>query len=178
MKRKENKNMHTEPEYGVDSRYTSSEVRESEATLLMEARLARMKKLPESQVVRAKLLQLKLNMEEFIQNPVYGDHNHFSEFVQVYVDTIYKKRSSFAKDIDITPVSLSQVLNNHRDPKDEFIRRLMIHSEIAYKNVCEFKKKTWYQVYFHEKICDTMSKQDEWRPDIEKHVKLSKSIGK
>lgn len=52
----------------------------------------------------------------------------------------------------------------------------MIHSEKAYKNVCEFHKKTWYQVYYHEKICKTMSSQEKWRPKIEKKVKLSAAI--
>lgn len=96
--------------------------------------------------------------------------------MKTYIDTIYSKRSSFAKDIDITPVKLSQIINNHREPTDEFIMRLMIHSERVFGNVCAFHKKTWYQVYFHEKIYDTMSKQEEWRPKIEKHVTFSESI--
>jgi hypothetical protein len=66
--------------------------------------------------------------------------------------------------------------NNHREPKDEFIMRLMIHSEKVFANICPFHKKTWYQVYFHEKICTTMSNQEEWRPKVEKHVKFSESI--
>ena len=63
---------------------------------------------------------------------------------------IYSKRSSFAKDINVIPVSLSQVLNNNREPKEEFIMKLMIHSEKAYMDICEFHKKTWFQVYYHE----------------------------
>jgi len=54
----------------------------------------------------------------------------------------------------------------------------MIHSEKVFQSVCEFHKKTWYQVYFQEKICDTMSSQEEWRPEIEKHVKFSEPIEK
>lgn len=71
---------------------------------------------------------------------------------------------------------MSQVINNHREPKEEFILKLMIHSEKVYKNVCEFDKKTWYQVYFHEKICDTMANQEQWQPEIEKHVRISEAI--
>lgn len=163
-------------EFGVDSRYKSVEERESDATMLMEARLIRMKNLSKDQIIRAKLLQLKLKMEEYLKNPVYDKRNYFTEFLESYVDTIYSKRSVFAKDIDIAPVSLSQVINNHREPKEDFIMRLMIHSEMVFKNVCEFHKKTWYQVYFQEKICDTMSSQEKWRPEIEKHVRLSESI--
>lgn len=163
-------------EYGIDSRYKSNNERESEATALMEARLGRMKNLSKDQITKAKLLQLKLKMEEYIKNPVYDNHNYFSDFLKLYIDSIYTKRSTFAKDIDVAPVSLSQVINNHREPKEEFIMKLMIHSEKVYENVCEFHKKTWYQVYFHEKICDTMSNQEQWRPEIEKHVRISEAI--
>jgi hypothetical protein len=176
MTNKKNIIMIEDAEYGVDSRYKSVKERESDATALMEARLIRMKNLSKDQIIRAKLFQLKLKMVEYLKNPVYDNRNYFSEFLASYVDTIYSKRSAFAKDIDIAPVSLSQVIHNHREPKEDFIMRLMIHSEMVFKNVCEFHKKTWYQVYFQGKICDTMSSQEKWRPEIEKHVRLSESI--
>jgi len=44
--------------------------------------------------------------------------------------------------------------------------------------VGEFHKKTWYQIYYHEKLCDTMSRQEEWRPKIEKQVRLTELMGK
>jgi hypothetical protein len=171
---KKNKKPNVDPEYGLDSRYSSRKEYESEATALMEARLARMKKLPKDHFIKAKLMQLKLKMEEYISQPVYDNKNHFSEFLKTYIDTIYSTRNGFANDINITPIRLSQVINKHREPQDEFILKLMIHSEKVYKNICDFHKKTWYQVYYHEKICDAMSSQDSWRPKIEKDVKLSK----
>ena len=163
-------------EYGVDSRYKSNKERESEATALMEARLMRMKNLSRDQIIRAKLLQLKLKMEEYIKKPVYDNQNYFTEYLKTYIDTIYPKRGLFAKDIDVAPVSLSQVINNHRAPKEEFIMKLMIHSEKVYKNICAFDKRIWFQVYYHEKICDTMSNQEQWRPEVERHIKLSETI--
>ena len=169
-------NIFENAEYGVDSRYKSKKERESEATALMEARLMRMKNLSREQIVRAKLLQLKLKMEEYTKNPVYDNHNYFSEFLKKYIDTIYPKRSLFAKDIEVSPVSLSQIINNHREPKEEFIMKLMIHSEKVYKSVCVFHKEIWFQVYYHEKVCDTMSNQEQWRPEVERHVKLSETI--
>ena len=143
MTNKKNKIMIEDSEYGVDSRYKSNKERESDAAALMEARLKRMKNLSKDQIIRAKLLQLKLKMEYYLKKPVYDNRNYFSDFLESYIDTIYSKRSDFAKDIDITPVRLSQVINNHREPKDEFIMKLMIHSEKVYKNVCVFHKKTW-----------------------------------
>ena len=175
--KKRDENLTDDAEYGLDSRYKSTKERESEATALMEARLKRMKNLSKDQIIRARLMQLKLKMEEYIKRPVYDNRNYFSEFLAVYIDTVYPKRSVFARDIDITPVRLSQVINSHREPKDEFIMRLMIHSEKVYSNICQFHKKIWYQVYLHGKLCDTMSSQEEWRPRIEKHVRFSESIG-
>jgi hypothetical protein len=172
----ENNKNTVDTEYGLDSRYKTNKERESEATLLMEARLRRMKNLSKDQIAKAKLLQLKLKMEEYIKQPVYDKINHFSDFLKLYIDSIYSKRSAFARDIDVAPVNLSQVINNHREPKEEFIMKLMIHSEKVYKNVCEFHKKIWYQVYYHEKICYTMSNQEQWRPKIEKHIKISEAI--
>ncbi len=163
-------------EYGVDSRYTSKKQKINDGKALMEARLNRMKNLSEDQIIKAKLLQLKLRMEEYIETPVYKEDNSFTEFLKLYIDTVYNKRIHFASDIDIKPVLLSQILNKHRAPKEEFILRLMIHSEKTYKNICSFNEKTWFQVYFLEKIGETMSNQDKWRPTVEKHVNISDLI--
>ena len=100
-------------EYGVDSRYASKNEKETDGRALMEARLKRMKNVSADHIVQAKLLQLKFKMEEYIKKPVYKDHNFFTEFLTTYIDTIYSRRNNFAKDINITPVRLSQVLNNH-----------------------------------------------------------------
>ena len=139
----------------------------------MQARLDRMKNLSEKDIIRAKLLQLKLKMEKYLVEPVYDKQNHFTGFLETYIDTIYSKRNQFAEDISIKPVLLSQIINNHREPKNEFLLKLMIHSVKAFNNVCEFNEKTWYQIYYKEKIKETMSNQEEWRPIIEKQIKIS-----
>ncbi len=171
MKNKKN-SIGIDSEFGVDSRYKTIKEREDDSIALMEARLERMKNLSSEQILRAKLLQLKLKMENYLKEPAYDNQNHFTNFLETYVDVIYSKRSEFAKDINVTPVFLSKVINNHREPKEEFILKLMIHSEKVFKNVGEFQKKIWYQIYFHEKLCDTMSSQDKWRPNIEKQIKF------
>jgi hypothetical protein len=173
---KEQNMINADTEYGVDSRYETTKDREQDAVALMQARLERMKNLPKEQVLRAKLLQLKLKMENYLKAPVYDNQNHFAQFLETYVDAIYSKRSEFAKDINVTPVFLSKVINSHREPKEEFILKLMVHSEKVFKQMGAFHNETWYQVYFHEKLCDTMSSQDEWRPKIEKQVKLRREV--
>ena len=54
----------------------------------------------------------------------------------------------------------------------------MIHSEKVFEKMGEFQKKTWYQIYLHEKLCDTMASMDTWRPKIEKQVKFTEMIAK
>lgn len=176
MKNKKNIDTTEEAEYGLDSRYQSKKDRNSDSAMLMEARLSRMKNLSKDQILRARLLQLKLKMEDYLKQPVYDNRSYFSEFLQSYIDILYPTRSKFARDINVKPIRLSQVINNHRDPQEEFIMKLMIHSEKVFANVCEFQNRTWFQVYFHEKICDTMANQKKWRPGIEKEIKISESI--
>jgi len=176
MSKKVKKNSAIDPEYGLDSRYTSKGEQQTEAIALMKMRLERMQNLSREQIVKAKLIQLKLAMEEYIKSPVYDDQNHFLDFLETYVDTIYSRRNKFAKDVNISSVRLSQIINKHRSPSEDFLLRLMVHSEKVYESICEFKKMMWYQVFFYEKIYDTMASQDEWRPSIEKEIKLSESL--
>ncbi|MEP7268008.1 MAG: hypothetical protein ABI844_10310 [Saprospiraceae bacterium] len=169
--------MNENVEYGVDSRYLSNKEKKSESIALLQARLTRIKHLSKEQIIRAKLMQLKLVMENYLKAPVvYDKRIRFTGFLMTYIDSIYPKRNAFAKDIDITPVFLSQIINNHREPSDEFMLRLMIHSEMAFKHVYDFNGKIWYQVYFYEKIGDIISRKDQWKPKILKQVKLSELI--
>lgn len=165
-----------DPEFGVDSKYKNQAERLSAGKELLEARLNRINQLPKNQIIKARLLQLKLQMEDYLKQPNHKNSNFFTNFLKTYIDTIYEKRVMFAKDIDITPVSLSQILNNHREPKDEFMFRLMLHSELTYEKVCNFEKETWYQVYYHEKVCDIMANQDEWKSEERKHVKIKHAL--
>ena len=68
-------------------------------------------------------------MDEFLSSELNDSRSQFPAFLEFYVDSIYPKRKLFAKDIDVNPTSLSQVINSHREPKEEFILRLIIHSE-------------------------------------------------
>ena len=123
-------------------------------------------------------MQLKFKMENYLKNPIEENGNHFTGFLDIYIETLYSKRTDFARDMDITPVNLSQIINKHREPKEEFILKLMIHSEMAFKDVGSFNKEIWYLIYYHEKIDNIMSRQDQWRPEIEKQVKFTELVEK
>lgn len=163
-------------EFGVDSRYTSKKKQLDDGKVLMEARLQRMKNLSDDEIIKARLIQLKLKMEEFIKEPIHQKEGHFTKFLTSYIDTIYSKRIDFAKDINIDDNLLSKIVNNHRKPQDDFLMRLMIHSEKTFSTIGHFHKKTWHQVFYQEKLAELMANQDQWRPEIEKHVSIKNQI--
>lgn len=170
--------INNDAEFGVDSRYTSKKENYKDSVALMEARLERMKALPKEQSFRARLMQLKLRMEEYLEKPVYDNQNHFAQFLAFYIDTVHSKRNDFAKDINVTANYLSKVIHSHLEPNEAFILKLMIHSEKTFENLVEFHKKTWLQVYFHEKLCVIMANQEQWRPEIENQVKFTHMVSK
>lgn len=178
-KKKKRENSEIEgAEFGVDSRYSSKKASKSEAEALMAARLERMKDLSEAEVQSARLLQFKIQMEDYLNKPQYDAEFSFSNCLRMYVDAIYNKRQNFAIDMGIKPTMLSQVINNHREPKQEFILRLMLHSEKTYEHICKFQQRTWLQVFYKEKLGIIMSNKDKWRRDIEKQITNSRLLQK
>ncbi len=162
--------------YNIDSRYTSEKEKKSDSIALMEARLERMKNLSDKDIKRARLMQLKLIMERYLNSGSTDEKNSFTSFLKKYIGIIYQKQNQFAKDVGITPVLLSQIINNHREPSDEFLMKLMVHSEKIFKDVGRFEKQLWYRVYFQDKISETMLNQNEWAPRIEKEIKITEPI--
>lgn len=165
-----------DPEFGLDSRYQSMTESENEAAALMEARLRKMRNMSGQQILHAKLIALKLQMEAYLKQPSNDKGKYFSDFLERYIDAIYPKRIQFAADVDISPVQLSQVLNNHRGPNDDFIKRLMVHSEKVFSGIGLFDSKIWYQIYLQDKLTETFTSQDDWRSALEKHIKYSKQV--
>jgi hypothetical protein len=167
-----NESLILDPESLLDSRDCSRVDEEKELKALSKARSLRKGKLASQDIRRARLLQLKLKMEEFLSSNSNNTKSQFPLFLEFYVDTIYPKRKLFAQDIDVNPISLSQVINNHREPKEEFILRLIIHSEKVFKNVCHFQSNTWLEVYLKDKFMETISSEKQWRKEEGKHVRV------
>ena len=81
-----------------------------------------------NEVLLSRLLQLKYQMQDYLENPNFDTARSFSFFLKGYVKMLNKKHKEFADDIDINPTELSQILNNHRFPSEKVIIRLEIHS--------------------------------------------------
>lgn len=111
-----------------------------------------------------KLLQLKFVMEDYIQGNEYKEDYDFSYFLIEYINSLEIKKKEFAKEIDIDPTELSQIINKHRSPNEKFIIRLEIHSN---KN---FPATIWSKLVEKEKNFH-LQNNTELRVSESKHVK-------
>lgn len=118
--------------------------------------------------LRFKLLQLKYQMEDYINKPFDEDHT-FGYFLKSYVDILDMKRIEFAKDISINETYLSQLINRHRSPSEEIIIRLELHSQNLINAL------TWFKLFEKEKeneIDMNKSIREKEKKFVKKTVKL------
>lgn len=158
--------------YLIDSRDLTDKEIEAEKKAILLAREARFRQRSGEEKKMARLLKLKLEMEDYLQNPESISGRAFSKFLQIYVDILYEKRKHFASDLSIPPIVLSQVLNQHRAPQEAFIRRLIIHTRGSYENICAFGRDIWPRIYFQDKVSQFLSTQDQVNDSEAKYVTL------
>ncbi|SDE65233.1 hypothetical protein SAMN05216464_108100 [Mucilaginibacter pineti] len=112
----------------------------------------------------SKLLQLKFQLEDYIGSNDYKESLNFGYFLNEYVSRQDKKDKEFASEVDVTPAVLSQYINNHRKPKDEFVIRLELHSNGMIPAL------SWFKLVQKDKEHEIKTNSD-WRRDESKHVK-------
>lgn len=78
--------------------------------------------------LNANLLQLRFQIEDYLNSPVYKKKMDFGFFVRRYIDLLNKKQAEFADEIKIKPAELSQYINSHRTPPKHILIRLELHS--------------------------------------------------
>lgn len=153
-----------------DSRYRSEEEKLKESIALLESRIARLKELPQKDVLRARLLQLKLQMESYIQTRKPKSFENFQYFLNAYLVILYKKKTDFANDLGTTPVMLSHLLSGRREPSKEFLYKLMTHSRKVAKGIPAFKDEIWLAVFHKDLMNSFMNDRSNWKTKAEKEV--------
>lgn len=155
----------------IDSRVLSNKEKRDEREAILRAREKRFSNRSENEKKVSRLLQLKYQMENYLSNQKCIYEPLFPKFLSTYIDTLYDKRKNFAIDININPITLSQVINQHRDPQENFLIRLIVHSESAYKNLCSFEKELWPKIYYQDKVCEFLTSSEKSIKFEKKHVK-------
>ena len=172
MKSKDkNKNIELEEfKYLIDSRNLTSEEKKKDNEAILKARAERFRKRSEHEIIVAKLMQLKYRMEEYLEDSSCISGPRFPEFLSDYIDALYQKRKHFAEAIEVTPIMVSHVINRHREPKESFFHRLIIHSQKTYQPICYFEPELWLKVYFQDKVCSFSKSSVDWIKSEERHV--------
>jgi len=116
------------------------------------------------QKMYSRLLQLKFQLEDYINSNQYEEAFSFGFFLNEYVSRQDKKDKDFAVEVDVKPAVLSQYINNHRNPTDEFIIRLELHSNGMIPAI------SWFKVMQKDKEHEIMTSQ-KLRNEESKHVK-------
>jgi len=98
------------------------------AEQLASARKKTQQEMNESDRLTLQLLQLKFQLEDYIEGKNYNPEKHFGYFLKRYIDILEVKRKAFAEDISIDETMLSQFINMHRTPPDYITIRLELHS--------------------------------------------------
>ena len=78
--------------------------------------------------MHTRLLQLKFDLEDYVNSNQYHVALNFGYFLNEYVYRQGKQDKQFAAEIDVKPAVLSQYVNNHRKPPEKFAIRLELHS--------------------------------------------------
>ncbi|GEN77955.1 helix-turn-helix domain-containing protein [Chryseobacterium hagamense] len=113
------------------------------------------------QKMYSRLLQLKFQLEDYINSSQYLEAFSFGFFLNEYVSRQGKKDKEFAVEVDVKPTVLSQYMNDHRKPTDEFIIRLELHSNGMIPAISWFKvvqKDKEHEIRTSQKIRDEESK--------------------
>ena len=107
---------------------------------LAEARLRSRAKMTTEDKLRLKLMQLRLQMEEYINAADFEIEKTFGYYLKEYLHLINVKRNVFAHDISIHETFLSQLINNKRPPNESIMIRLELHSNNA------FPATVWHRI--------------------------------
>ncbi len=151
--------------YLIDSRDLTDKEKNAEKDGILAAIAKRFKSRTKEELISLRLLQLQYQMEDYVNNIKCNSGLSFSRFLGRYVDTLYELRKDFAKDIDVKPITISHIINNHREPKDVFLYRLMLHSEKVYKTISNFDKELWPKVYYQDKICQFLTSTENMKAE-------------
>lgn len=74
------------------------------------------------------LLQLKFRLEDYISSNEFDKKKTFGSFFKIYLKVVKKKEKEFAQEIKVHETTISQLVNDHRNPKDAILIKLEIHS--------------------------------------------------
>jgi plasmid maintenance system antidote protein VapI len=133
-------------------------------TLLADTLAKRRDAMGKDEQLRGALLQLRFQIEDYLDNARFDERKTFGYFLKRYIDNLKSKQSRFANEINIKPTELSLYINNHRTPTQNVIIRLELHSH----NI--ISASDWYRLLEKQKLYE-LTNNKELRREQKKFVK-------
>jgi len=95
---------------------------------LRQLRLLRLKGMSDQQKIFAGILQLKYQMEDYVNEGAYEKGLEFGAFLQRYLKVLNKKQVDFATEVSLHHTKISQLLHGKAEPNLSLVYRLEKHS--------------------------------------------------
>ncbi|MBV7532342.1 hypothetical protein [Chitinophaga sp. sic0106] len=144
----------------VEKKYTPKELAESvvfpveltdaqkkeAATQLEAVRKRRQHDMSDREKLILQLLQLKFQLEKYLEDGKYDVKKNFGFFLKKYIDILELRHKAFAQAISIDVTLLSQLINKHRDPPEYLFIRLELHSNK------KIPAEYWFKLVEKEKV--------------------------
>jgi len=108
----------------------------------------------EEENLKARMISLKYLIRDYIRSEQFDSEKGFAFFLREYIKRQNKKNSEFAKEISISAVELSQLVNNHREPNLKIIVRLAAHSNQ------NFPATMWFNLYCKDKTVELLENKE------------------
>jgi len=113
---------------------------------LAEARNKLKGESTDAQMLYARVLQLRFQMEDYGRSNRLDESLSFAYFLKQYIKLKYTVNKDFAEDIQLDKTELSSILNKHRLPSEKTLIRLELHSGNL------LPATSWYRLLEKEKV--------------------------
>jgi len=145
------------------TKLTAKQKKEADSQLA-KARKRVGSQLTAAQVLYARIMQLRFQMEDYIKSNQYKEELTFSYFLKQYIQLRYTMNKKFAEDIELDEAELSFILNKRRLPSEKVIARLGLHSNHTIPAL------SWYKLLEKEREHD-FANNDKLMESEGKYVK-------
>ena len=119
--------------------------------------------------LKARLLQLKFLLEDYIKSDEYDPDKRFGNFLKFYLDIIKKRRNEFAEEIAVHKTLITQLINHTREPNDRIAIRLELHSNNS------IPAEYWYRLIQKDQV-QQLKTNKELRQQEKKFVSNKVSV--
>jgi plasmid maintenance system antidote protein VapI len=132
-------------------------------------RQQRLAEQSEQEKLYGQLLQLKIQIEDYIKQDAFDPKKDFAYFLKAYIELLHKKKIEVASELDIHKTKLSQLLSGHREPSEDIFIRLEFHSNQF------ISARNWFRLSVKQQeytIMTNSSLRNKEKKHVKGHLKL------